>query len=87
MEAGETVERENTCYFKPVGNDHKELATWRLQINVRSYLKETMKYTQILMYMRICCSIIYNNENFKAIYMPESVNLFVVSNSLRPHGL
>ena len=36
MEAGETVERENTCYYKPVGNDHKELATWRLQINVRS---------------------------------------------------
>lgn len=41
--AGRTVH--NTCHFKPVINDHKELKVWRLKINVVIYQKKTMKYT------------------------------------------
>lgn len=51
MGAGETVEEEDTWYFKPVINDHKELETWRLKIHVRVYSRETMKYIHIYEYL------------------------------------
>lgn len=62
--AGRIVEEQNAHYFKPVINDHKELKTWRLKINVGIYPMETMKYTQIFMYKEICCSTIDDIENF-----------------------